>query len=79
MDKYTQLNRFYHDQILKVYMYAFIYVDPDTMPMRKYFLDTIFFENHNKMSNQGPVQKHFFGFSYMRSECYELYHKFDDT
>ena len=43
MDKYTQLNRFYHDQILKVYMYAFIYVDPDTMPVREYFLDTIFF------------------------------------
>ena len=33
MDKYALLKRFRHDRRLKVYMYAFKYVDSDTMPV----------------------------------------------
>ena len=33
MDKYAQMKRFRHDQRLQVYMYDFIYVDPETMPV----------------------------------------------
>ena len=29
MDKYAQLNIFHHDHQLQVYMYAFMYVDPE--------------------------------------------------
>ena len=38
MDKYAQLKRFHHDLQLKVYMYAFMYVDPETVPGEGNFL-----------------------------------------
>ena len=31
MDKYAQMNRFYYDFQLPVYMYSIMYVYPDTM------------------------------------------------
>ena len=40
MYKYSQLRRFYHDGQLQVYMYAFMYVDPDTMLEEENFPDT---------------------------------------
>ena len=36
MDKYEQLERFHNDLGLQFYMYAFMYVDPDTMPGEDY-------------------------------------------
>ena len=40
MYKYSQLKRFFYDRQLQVYMYAFMYVDPDTMPEEKKTPDT---------------------------------------
>ena len=40
MDKYAQLRRFRHEHQLQVYMYAFIYAYPDTMPVEDYFPNT---------------------------------------
>ena len=33
MDKYVQLKMFNHDCQIQVYIYNFIYVDPETMPV----------------------------------------------
>ena len=33
MDKYAQLKRFQHDLRLQVYIYDFMYVYPDTIPV----------------------------------------------
>ena len=38
--KYAQLRRFYQDQLLQVYIYTFMYVDPETMPVEETFLAT---------------------------------------
>ena len=44
MDKYAQLERFHSYRQLQVYMYAFVYVDPQTIPdevillLQKYLL-----------------------------------------
>ena len=43
MVKYTQMERFNHDRLLQVYMYGFMYVDPETMAEEEYFPATIFF------------------------------------
>ena len=40
MDKYAQMNRFNYDHRLKFYMYAFMYVYPDTIAEREYFAAT---------------------------------------
>ena len=46
MDTYTLLNRFHHNLQPQVYMYAFMYVDPEKMPVEEYFPATkIFVEN----------------------------------
>ena len=50
MDKYAQLNTFDHDHKLQVYIYAFVYVDPRTMPVKYHIYDTKpFIENYKKM------------------------------
>ena len=36
-DKYAQLKRIHHDRRLQVYMYYFMYADPDTIPVEDYF------------------------------------------
>ena len=51
MDKYSLLKRFHNERQLQVYMYDFMCVDLDTMPVEDYFPDTkTFVENYNKMS-----------------------------
>ena len=50
MDKYTQLKRFHHDLWIKVYMYAFMFVDPETIPVEDHFPATkMFAANHKKI------------------------------
>ena len=50
MDKYAQLKRFSHNLRLQVYMYDFMYVDPDTIPAEDNFpAEKTFVYNHNKM------------------------------
>ena len=39
MDKYAQLKRFHNDLQPQVYMYAFMYVDPETIPVEDHFTD----------------------------------------
>ena len=39
MDKYAQLEIFHYDCQLQVYIYAFMYVYPETMPVGEYFTD----------------------------------------
>ena len=39
MDKYAQLNSFHRDHRLQVYMYDFMYVDPETMSVEDHFTD----------------------------------------
>ena len=38
MDKYEQLKMFHNGRQLQVYMYACVYVDPDTIPVESHFL-----------------------------------------
>ena len=38
MDKYAQLKRFHNDLRLQVYMYSFMYVDQEKMPVGEHFL-----------------------------------------
>ena len=40
MYKYAQLESFYRDLQLQVYMYDFMYVDTDTLPVEDHFPDT---------------------------------------
>ena len=60
-------------------MYAFVYVDPETIPVEYHFTDTkTFVVNYNKISTPGTVSKRWIGFSYIHSEDCELYLSFDD-
>ena len=80
MDKYAQLKRFHHELRLKFYMYALMYVYPETIPEGDHFTATKkFVENCKKMSTPVPVSKHWIGFCYICSEDYELDLNFDDT
>ena len=36
MDKYAQLKRFHHGHRLQTYMYDFMYIYPETMPVEDY-------------------------------------------
>ena len=77
MYKYAQLNGFHHDRLLQVYMYAFMYVDPQKMPVEEHFPATkTFAVNYKKISTPGTVSKQCFGFSYISSKYYELDQKF---
>ena len=68
MDKYAQLKRFYRDHRLQVYMYNFVYVDPQKMPVGDHLAATkIFFVNYNKMATPLIFPKHCLVFSYIRS------------
>ena len=68
-----KLKRFCRDLRLQVYMYDFMYVDPETIPGEEYFPATkTFAVNYKKMSTLGTVPKHWLGFSYIHSKCYEL-------
>ena len=66
MDKYAQLKRFHHDCRIQVYMYAFMYVDPEKMSVEYNFPDTKkIVVNYNKMSTLGTVPKHWIIFIYI--------------
>ena len=46
MYKYEKLKRYNHGYCIQVYMYAFVYIDPDIMTEDDYFPDTnTFVEN----------------------------------
>ena len=67
--KNTQLKKFHHEIRLKVYKYAFVYVDSDKILVDYHFpATTPFFVNYNKMSTPGPVPKHCIRFSYIPSK-----------
>ena len=73
MYKYAQLNKFHRDRRLQVYMYDFMYVYPQTMPVEDNFTATKkIVVNYKKMSTPGLVPRHCLGFSYIRSEDYWL-------
>ena len=80
MYKYEKPKRFHHDCQLQVYMYAFMYDDPQTMKVEANLSPTeTFVVRYKKLSTPGPAPKHWMRFSYILSEDYELYHNFDDT
>ena len=55
-------------------------IDPKTMEEEDYFPATkTFVENYMKISTPGSVPKHWIGFSYIRSEYFELGLKFYET
>ena len=61
-------------------MYAFVYVDPKTMPVEENFNATkTFVGNYRKISTPGPVPKYWIGFSYICLEDYEFDKNFDET
>ena len=43
MDKYAQMKSFHRGSRLQVYMYAFMYVDPETMPAEDHVPSTKIF------------------------------------
>ena len=74
------MKRFNHDYQLQIYMYAFMYVDTETIPVEDYFTATKeIVENYKKISTPGPVPKHWLVFSYISSEGYDLDMNFDET
>ena len=76
MDKYAQLNRLHHDRQLQVYMYYFMYVDPQKIPVKETFVATLNVSvNYKKMSIPGTVPKHQLIFSYIRTEDYVTKYK----
>ena len=80
MYKYAQMKRFYHDSQFQVYMYVFMYVDPEIILVEDYFPDTKpFVVNYNKISTPVPVSKNWLGFSFIRLEDCDLYLNFDET
>ena len=59
MNKYAQMKRFHHDCRLRVYMYYFVYVNPETMPVEYHFpASKKVVEKYNRISTPGPVPKH---------------------
>ena len=80
MDKYAEQKKFHHDHQLQVYMYAFMYVDPKTIPVEENFPATeTFVVNQKEISTPGPVPKHWLGFSYICSEDHDLDQNVDYT
>ena len=74
------LKRSHGDRQLQVYIYAFRYVDPETIPSEDHFTDTKkSVEDYKKMPTQGLAPKHCLGFSYIKSGYYEFEQNFYDT
>ena len=68
IDKYALIKRCHYDRQPRFYMFAFVYVYPETMVEEEYFPATKnIVENYNKMSTPGPVPKHWLVFSYICS------------
>ena len=56
-----------------------MYVDPNKIPVEDHFPATeVLVDKYNQMSTPGPFPKHWLGFSYIRSEYFDLYQNFDD-
>ena len=65
------MKRFHYELQLQFYMYAFMYIYPETTAEEDYFTATkIFVAYYKKMLTIGPVPKHWIGLSYIRSEDY---------
>ena len=80
MDKYSIQKIFHHNLLLHVYMYDFMYVNTETIPVEEYFLDTkTCVDNYKKTSTPGQVPRYWHRFSCIFSEYYELDHNFDET
>ena len=74
------MKKFHHDLQLQFYMYDFIYVVTEKNKVDSYSPDTkTFVEKCKKMSTPELVPKYWLGFSYIRSEDYELDINFDET
>ena len=57
-----------------------MYVDPQNISVKEYFLATqTFIVSNKKISTTGTVPKQWIGFSYILSEDYELDQNFDET
>ena len=79
MDKYVRMDRFHHYRQLQVYIYAFMYIDSDTMQVEDSFpYAKTFVKNYNKISTPGPVPKHWLRFSYVLSKYIELDNNSDE-
>ena len=56
-----------------------MYVDPNTIPVEDHFPATkVLVDKYNQMSTPETFPKHWLGFSYIRSEYFDLYQNFDD-
>ena len=59
---------FHHDHLLQVFKYAFMYVDPETIPEEDHFSDTkTFVDNYKKIKTTGTVPIYLFVLIYIRS------------
>ena len=59
MDKYAKLKIFHHDRRLQVYMYDFMYVDPEKMSAEDHFpATTCLVVNYKKMTTPGTFLKY---------------------
>ena len=59
MDKYALTKWFRYHRRLQVYMYDFMYVDTETMPLGRHFPATkTFVAEYKKMSTPVPVNVH---------------------
>ena len=59
MYKYAQVKNFLYDHQLQVYRYAFMYINPQTIPLENRFpAIKTFIVNYKKMSTPGTVPKH---------------------
>ena len=57
----------------QVYMYDFMFVDPETIPEGKYIpYIRNFAQEYKKKSTPGSIPKHWLGFIYIHSEYCEL-------
>ena len=74
------MKRFHHERRLQVYMYDFMYVYPEKIPVEYHFPATkTSADNYKNNSTTGTVPKHWLVFSCIHSEEYELYVNFDET
>ena len=66
------MKRFHNDRWIQVYMYAFMYIYPETITEEIYSPDTrTYDETYKNRSTNGPVPTHCIGFNYIISEDYE--------
>ena len=65
--KYSQLKIYHSDDQLQVYMYAFMYVDPETFSVEDHFpAKKSFFSKQHENGNSRNSPKNWTGFSYIR-------------